>query len=147
MRILVSACLLGVNCRYNAKRIPASEAMARLAERHELIPFCPESYGGLATPREPSEIRDGRVYSRDGRDVTENFQRGAEEALALTRLLKCDCALLKEKSPSCGAGKIYDGTFSGKLIDGDGFAAAALKGAGCRVYGESEIDALLASAQ
>lgn len=143
MRILVSACLLGVNCRYDAKRIPVNEAVARLMEKHELIPFCPEAYGGLTTPREPSEIRDGRVWSRGGRDVTENFQRGAEEALALARLLRCDCALLKEKSPSCGAGKIYDGTFTGRLVEGNGFAAAALKGAGYRVCGESEIDGLL----
>ncbi|HWQ59025.1 MAG TPA: DUF523 domain-containing protein [Clostridia bacterium] len=143
MKILVSACLLGVNCRYNAKRIPVSAKMERLSQKHELVPFCPESYSGLATPREPSEIRNGRVYARDGRDVTENFARGAVEALALSQFLGCDCAVLKEKSPSCGSGKVYDGSFSGKLVDGDGFAAAALKRAGIPVYGESRLDELL----
>lgn len=137
MKILISACLLGVNCRYNAKKLEVSEEIARLMEKHALVPFCPEVYGGLATPREPSEIRGGRVYSRAGDDVTEAFRHGAEEGLALFRLMGCECAVLKERSPSCGAGKIYDGTFSGNLVEGDGFLAAILKREGIPVVGET----------
>ncbi len=143
MKILISACLLGVNCRYNAKKLEVSEEIARLMEKHALAPFCPEVYGGLATPREPSEIRGGRVYSRAGDDVTEAFRRGAEEGLALAKRMGCECAVLKERSPSCGAGKIYDGTFSGNLVDGDGFLAAILKREGIPVVGETRIGELL----
>lgn len=143
MNILVSACLFGVACRYDGKRIEIGGDILRLMERHTLIPFCPEVYGGLTTPREPSEIRDGRVYSRDGRDVTKSFLYGAEQALSLARLYGCTAAVLKARSPSCGSGRIYDGTFSGTLVDGDGFTAALLRSAGIAVYSEAELSALL----
>lgn len=143
MKLLVSACLIGVNCRYNAKKIDISADMQKLMEKHELIPFCPEVYGGLTTPRAPSEIRNGRVYSSEGADVTENFLRGAREALKLTRRMSCEAAVLKERSPSCGSGKIYDGTFSGIQVDGDGITAALLKKAGIPIFGETQLTRLL----
>ena len=143
MKILISACLLGVPCRYDGKSKPCPEA-EKLAATHTLIPFCPECIGGLPTPREPSEICGERVISRAGTDVTGEYRRGAEEALAMCRRLGCSCAVLKEKSPSCGHGKIYDGTFTGTLTDGDGITAALLSENGIPVYGESEIAALSA---
>ena len=144
MNVLVSACLMGFRCRYDGdtQRLACLDA---LRERHVLIPVCPEVMGGLPTPREPSEIRDGRVVSRDGRDVTEAFRRGAREAEKIARTCGCGCALLKERSPSCGLGKIYDGTFSGTLADGDGLCARLLADCGLRVIGESRAEELLAS--
>jgi len=141
MNILISACLLGLPCRYDGKAKPWPGA-EELKKRHTLIPFCPECCGGLPTPREPSEIRGSRVVSRTGCDVTDAYRRGAEEALAMCRMFACRCAVLKEKSPSCGCGKIYDGTFTGTLTDGDGITAALLKENGIRVYGESDVSAL-----
>ncbi|MBR4960373.1 MAG: diaminopimelate epimerase [Clostridia bacterium] len=146
MNILISACLLGVPCRYDGKSKPCPEA-AELAKVHTLIPFCPECFGGLPTPREPSEITDGRVVNRVGADVTGEYRRGAEEALKLCRMLGCGCAVLKEKSPSCGHGKIYDGTFTGTLTDGDGITAALLAENGIPVYGESDIPVLLSETE
>ena len=144
MNVLVSACLMGFRCRYDGgtQRLACLDA---LRERHVLIPVCPEVMGGLPTPREPSEIRDGRVVSRDGRDVTEAFRRGAREAEKIARTCGCGCALLKERSPSCGLGKVYDGTFSGTLTDGDGLCDRLLADCGLRVIGESRAEELLAS--
>lgn len=142
MNILISACLMGVGCRYNGERTEL-ERLGELMEKHTLIPVCPEVFGGMPTPREPSEIRDGRVYARSGRDVTGFFERGAEEALRLARLYRCTCAVLKERSPSCGRGRIYDGTFTGRLVSGDGVLAARFAAAGIAVIGESEIETLL----
>ena len=105
--------------------------------------MCPEQLGGLSTPRNPSERRGERVVMNDGRDVTAEYRRGAEEALRLARLYGCTAAVLKEKSPSCGCGRVYDGTFSGTLTDGDGVMAELLKENGIRVYGESELEKLL----
>lgn len=138
-KILISACLLGVCCRYDGQG-KANPAAVRLADRCTLIPVCPEQLGGLATPRPPAEIRDGRVVTRLGDDVTDAYRRGAEETLRLARLLHCETAVLKERSPSCGCGAIHDGTFSGGLTAGDGVTAALLKSAGLRVLGESEIE-------
>ncbi|MBR3740482.1 MAG: DUF523 domain-containing protein [Clostridia bacterium] len=125
MRILVSACLLGLCCRYDGQS-KQNDRVLCLAEKHELIPMCPEQMGGLPTPRPPAEIRDGRVINRLGQDVTAEYEKGAAEALRLYALLHCDCALLKARSPSCGAEEIYDGTFSGTLIPGQGIAAKLL---------------------
>ena len=141
MRMLVSACLLGFKCRYDGKSC-GKENVTALMEKHELIPFCPEIYGGLTTPRDPAEIRGDRVVNSKGRDVTAEYTKGAEEALRMAKLYGCDTALLKEKSPSCGSGKIYDGTFTGTLTDGWGIAARLLKEKGIRVLGESDIDKL-----
>lgn len=142
MNVLVSACLMGFRCRYDggAQRLACLDA---LRERHVLIPVCPEVMGGLPTPREPSEIRDGRVMSRDGRDVTLVFLRGAQEAARLAQACGCECALLKERSPSCGLGKVYDGTFTGTLTEGDGVCARLLTDRGVRVIGESGVEELL----
>ena len=142
MRLLISACLLGTCCRYDGAS-KAHRLAAALAQRYELVPVCPEQLGGLSTPRKPSERRGERVVMNDGRDVTAEYRRGAEEALRLARLYGCTAAALKEKSPSCGCGRVYDGTFSGTLTDGDGVTAELLKENGIKVYGESELEKLL----
>ena len=139
--ILVSACLLGVACRYDGKRKP-NEAVIALKEKYNIIPVCPEIMGGLPTPRLPSEIRGETVIMENGEDVTDKYSRGAEETLRLARLFGCGKAVLKEKSPSCGSGRIYDGTFSKTLTEGNGVTAGMLLANGIRVAGETEIDAL-----
>ena len=139
--ILVSACLLGVACRYDGKRKP-NEAVIALKEKYNLIPVCPEIMGGLPTPRLPSEIRGETVIMENGEDVTDKYSKGAEETLRLARLFGCGKAVLKEKSPSCGSGRIYDGTFSKTLTEGNGVTAGMLLANGIRVAGETEIDAM-----
>lgn len=141
MRILVSACLLGVACRYDGKSKPHPAVLA-LQTQHQLIPVCGEIFGGLPTPRTPAERVGDRVLTRDGRDVTAEYIRGAEEVLALARRMGCKVALLKERSPSCGTGEIYDGSFSRTLISGDGVTAALLQKNGIAVFGESRMDDL-----
>lgn len=143
---LVSACLLGERCRYDGSSKPNREVIL-LSKKEELIAVCPERLGGLDTPREPSEITGGdgndvlegraRVVSKDGKDVSENFVRGAHAVLEVAQKKGITEALLKSKSPSCGCGKIHDGTFSGKLKEGDGVTAALLKknGIGVVSYG------------
>ena len=138
MRILVSACLLGVCCRYDGQS-KACLAALELLKRHELIPICPEQLGGLPTPRPPAEIQGNRVINREGVDVTAQYQKGAEEAARLYQLFHCDCAVLKARSPSCGCGEIYDGSFSGTLISGDGITAQTLKRLGVRVLTEETL--------
>lgn len=142
MRLLISACLLGTCCRYDgaSKSHPLA---ARLAEKHTLIPVCPEQMGGLATPRPPAERQGDRIVAKTGEDVTAEYRRGAEEIWRLCQLFCCDGAVLKERSPSCGHGEIYDGTFSGTLIPGDGIAAEFLESHGIPVYGESQIEELM----
>ena len=139
--ILISACLLGVACRYDGLSKPLDrEIIEKLREQYHLIPVCPEVMGGLPTPRIPSEISsDGKVFRQDGVNVSENYIRGAKEALRLAEIFQCDTALMKEKSPSCGAGKIYDGSFSKTLTDGNGIAAELLQKNGIRIIGESKI--------
>ena len=143
MRILISACLLGVPCRYDGAAKP-HPLIPALAERHQLIPVCPEQLGGLPTPRPPAERRGSAVISRRGTDVTACYRRGAEAALLLGELLGYEAAILKERSPSCGKGEIYDGTFTGALTAGDGVTAELLAARGIPVYGESRIAELLA---
>lgn len=140
--LLISACLLGVACRYDGKSVKGVDAEA-LRDKYNLIPVCPEIYGGLPTPRTPSERQGEKTMMKDGRDVTENYKRGAEIAYQLCVEFDCKKALLKERSPSCGSGKIYDGSFTGTLIDGDGVTSEYLKGHGIEVFGESEVDKLL----
>ena len=141
MTVLVSACLLGCPCRYDGKSKPC-EAVLALMDKHTLIPVCPEQMGGLATPRPPAECQKGGVFTEAGTDVTVQYKRGAEEALRLAKLYGCACAILKERSPSCGSGEIYDGSFSRNLIAGDGVTAALLKANGIAVVGESEVGTL-----
>lgn len=141
-KLLVSACLLGENCKYSGGN-NFSPAVRSLAERFELIPVCPERLGGLPTPRTPSERVGDRVLNREGEDVTEAFRRGAERALEIARANGVTRAVLQERSPSCGSGSIYDGTFSGRLIPGDGVAAALLARNGVKIFSGSRIAALL----
>lgn len=138
MNILVSACLLGVQCRYDGTGV-LSEEIKHLMEEHTLIPVCPEIIGGLATPRDPAERIGDRVMTKNGADVTKNYKKGAMETLKLAQLYQCKCAILKERSPSCGCGRIYDGTFSRNLIDGNGMTAELLLENGIEVKGESKI--------
>ena len=109
----------------------------------QLVPVCPEQLGGLPTPREPAERTEGGVVTKTGADVSAQFQRGAEQALHLARIFGCKKAVLKERSPSCGAGEIYDGSFTGARVPGDGVTAQLLKANGIAVFGESEIETLL----
>ena len=143
-KILVSACLLGICCRYDGRGNP-NDAVLSLLNRDDitLIPVCPEQLGGLSTPRIPSERRGERVVNRAGEDVTSQFLRGAEEALRIAKLYGCQVAVLKERSPSCGCGRIYDGTFSRKLTDGDGVTAELLRREGIKVYGESQVTEMI----
>lgn len=141
-RMLISACLLGVDCRYDGGG-QALGMLEELLERFELIPVCPEQLGGLPTPRTPSERRGDRVVSRDALDVTDAFLRGARQACRLARIYGVKLALMKARSPSCGSGKIYDGSFSGRTIPGDGVAAEALKAMGVTVCSEEDLSTLL----
>lgn len=139
MNILVSACLLGVSCRYDGKSKP-DVRVQQLMTQHHLIPVCAEIFGGLPTPRKPAERQGDRVVTADGDDVTAAYQRGAEEVLRLARLHGAECAILKERSPSCGSGVIHNGRFDGGLTKGWGVTAELLRRNGIPVYGESEID-------
>jgi len=141
MKILVSACLLGASCRYDGKSKTYVQIDA-LKQQHTLIPFCPEIYGGLSTPRPAAERFGAQVINALGVDVTAQYQKGADEALRLAQLLAVDCAVLKSKSPSCGLGQIYNGTFSKTLIEGDGVTAALLKEY-FPIYTEENCDILL----
>ena len=134
--LLISACLVGYNCKYNGgnNALPP-EVLAALRERYRLIPVCPEAAGGLPTPRVPSERRGGRVVTRDGWDVTAAFRRGAEIAGKLAERTGARLALLKSGSPSCGSGMIYDGSFTGTLTPGDGVTAEYLKNKNLIIFG------------
>ena len=136
--VLISACLMGVRCRYDGGRKPL-DCLDKLMDQHVLIPVCPEVLGGLPTPRVPAERRGERVVTKDGGDVTAQYFRGAAEVLRLAQRLGCTVAVLKERSPSCGSGQIYDGSFTGTLTQGFGVAAESLRCAGIRVIGESQL--------
>lgn len=131
-KLLVSACLLGENCKYSGGN-NYSPAAAALAERYELIPVCPERMGGLPTPRVPAERVGDRVLTRDGADVTAAYRLGAEKALEIALAQGIRRAVLQERSPSCGCGAVYDGTFSGTLVPGDGVTAELLRAHGVEV--------------
>lgn len=141
-KLLISACLTGENCKYNGGNNYIA-AVVCLKDRYELISVCPEQDGGLPTPRESSERLGDKVVSRSGNDVTAQFTHGAQHALDTALKNGCTRALLKERSPSCGCGAIYDGSFTGTVIAGDGVTAALLKAHGITVYGESDINKLL----
>ncbi|MBU2104343.1 MAG: DUF523 domain-containing protein [Nanoarchaeota archaeon] len=135
---LVSACLAGIKCRWDSDARPCQKVI-NLVKEGKAIPICPEQLGGLPTPRIPSEQRGEKVFSENGEDVTSQFQKGAEEALKIARLVNCKEAILKSKSPSCGSGKTYDGTFSGKLINSDGVTAKLFKKNNIQVITENEL--------
>lgn len=142
MKILVSACLLGENCKYSGGN-NYCEKVAKLADKFEIVPVCPECFGGLKTPRTPSEIVDGKVMTKDGIDVTREFEDGAEKTLYIANECNVCYAILKERSPSCGFKQIYDGTFSGTLTYGNGVTADLLYNNGIRIFGENQVDDFL----
>lgn len=131
-KILVSACLLGLNCKYDGEN-NYSKDIDEFLKDYEVIPICPEIMGGLPIPRIAAERVDGRVVTKDGRDVTKEYIKGAKESLFLARKYNVKKALLKLRSPSCGYGKIYDGTFSHTIIDGNGVTAELLKQNGIEI--------------
>jgi len=135
---LVSACLAGKKCRWNGESRPCQKVID-LVKQGKAIPVCPEQLGGLITPRLPAEQNGNKVFTKEGEDVTLQFNKGAEEVLKIAKSINCCEAILKSKSPSCGSGKIYDGTFSGKLIKGDGVTAKLLKKNNIKVLTEEEI--------
>lgn len=149
MNILVSACLLGTNCKYSGGNNLTLKVL-ELFKEHNIIPVCPEELGGLPTPREPSEIQGGAgkevlegkslVLNIKGEDVTGQFVKGASEALNLAGKHSCTAAILKAQSPSCGCGIIYDGSFSGKLKEGNGVAAQLLLDNGIIVMTENDFE-------
>ena len=140
--LFVSACLLGVPCRYDgqSKKLSGIDA---LTEVFDWIPFCPECAGGLSTPRNPCEICHGKAVTKDGIDCTAQYQKGAKLAMLCAKDHRCRFALLKEKSPSCGKNLIYDGTFTKTLIAGTGITAQKLKENRIILFNENEIDLLL----
>ena len=148
-RILISACLLGAPVRYHGGSSRLDDArLQQWADEGRLVPVCPEVEGGLPTPRPPAEIRrseptpGGRVLvlTGQGRDVTEAYLAGARHAVELARQHGIRAAILKDRSPSCGSRAIYDGSFSGIRVPGEGVTTAALRAAGLRVFSETEID-------
>ncbi|MGF7441143.1 DUF523 domain-containing protein [Campylobacter concisus] len=140
-KILISACLVGINCKFNGENnLLNKDVLDEISKRFHLLFVCPEVYGGLSTPREPAEMKNGVVVCKfSGKDVSENFKNGAEICLRIAKLNGCKKAILKSKSPSCGSGQIYDGSFSKRLISGDGITAKLLKENEILVYSEDEI--------
>lgn len=146
--MIVSACLVGVNCKYNGENNDNDKVREYLKDKKYII-VCPEQLGGLTTPRKPSEInrldekevfsRNSKVINCEGEDVTENFIKGAEESLKIAKMFNCKKALLKEGSPSCGCNLIYDGTFTGKKISGMGVTATLFKENNIAVFSEKEL--------
>lgn len=139
MKIGVSACLLGVNCKYNGGN-NFSAKLEEYLEGHEVVPLCPEVMGGLSTPRVPAEMVEGEVMNREGRSVDEAFRKGAE--IALRRVLEegAELVILQSRSPSCGVKEVYDGSFSGKLIPGRGIFVARLDEAGIFAIDVEDVD-------
>ncbi len=137
-KIICSACLLGIACRYDGKS-KSNRKVIELLKKEILIPVCPEQLGGLTTPREPAEQRNGKVITASGKDITKYFQKGTKEVLKIAKMFGAKEAILKQRSPSCGNGQIYDGTFSKKVIKGDGITARLLKKNGIKVLSEEDL--------
>lgn len=141
MKIAVSACLLGYNCKYNGGN-NYNQRIIELEGKYELVPICPECFGGLTTPRFPSEIINKenviKVISKEGKDVTMNFIEGARIAYNIIEKNNIKYAILKSNSPSCGVGKIYDGSFTGKIVDGDGVTSKLFKEKGIVLFTEND---------
>ncbi len=142
MKILVSACLLGENCKYSGGN-NYNQAVCDFARGHQVVPVCPEVLGGLPTPRCPAEIVQGVVTNKEGINVDREFRAGAAKALAIAKENGVELAILQSRSPSCGVKEIYDGTFSGCLINGNGITSDLLLKNGVKVINESELDAWL----
>ncbi len=135
---ICSACLLGIKCRYDG-RAKTNAKVVNLSRQEVLIPVCPEQLGGLSTPREAAEQKGKKIFTKSGEDVSKNFINGAQQFLKIAKLYNIKEAILKQGSPSCGCGRVYDGTFSGKMIKGDGVTAALLKKSGVRVVSEEDL--------
>lgn len=138
MKILVSACLLGKNCKYNGGN-NLNQGVLDFIEGHEVIGVCPEQLGGLSTPRLPAEMVEGVVTNKEGVSVDNEFRKGAQEALAVALENKVDLAILQSRSPSCGVKEIYDGSFSGKKIKGQGVFAKLLSARGIKVLDAEDV--------
>lgn len=136
-KVLVSACILGANCKYNGENNFNAEIVELLKGR-EIVSVCPEALAGAGTPRPPAEIREGKVYDIYGRDVDELYRKGTERVLEAFAPEDIVCAILQPRSPTCGVREIYDGTFTGKLIEGRGIFACALADKGIPVYDVSD---------
>lgn len=143
--MLISACLIGIPCRYDGKSKQKVDGVIldELKKKYSLVPVCPEIYGGLPTPRTGSERVGERVIMADGTDVTENFERGAKATLAIAKACSCSLAILKERSPSCGKSEIYDGSFTNTLKKGRGVTAELLSENGISVFSEDEVELIL----
>ena len=144
MNILVSHCFLGVLCRYDGASRLDRQIIELHRAGHNLVPVCPELLGGLDVPRSPAEIQpDGRVVTQDGEDVTAAYRAGAERAVEIAKEKGCTAAILKARSPSCGSGEVYDGTFTHTITSGWGIAARLLDEAGLEVTDEDHLQAWL----
>ena len=141
-KILISACLVGDKTRYDGKG-NYHPLVKELLEKYELVPFCSEVEGGLSIPRTPSEIKGDRVINKSGKDVTRNYQAGAEKALNICKYLDIKIAILKDGSPACGVHQIHDGNLTGRKIKGMGITASLLSKNGIKVISEDEIQTLL----
>jgi len=141
-KIIISSCLLGNNCKYNGLN-NYNSLVEELKKYYELIPICPEVFGGLNIPRDPSEIKGDMVISKNNKDVTNEFYLGANIALDIAKKNNIKIAILKEGSPSCGNNYIYDGTFTKTKINGSGITARLFKDNNIKIYTENEIDELL----
>ena len=137
-KVIVSACLLGENCKYNGKNNKNDKVLEFIKDK-QVIPICPEVFGGLSTPRVPSEIKGNTVVNKDGIDVTKYFIDGANKTLSIAKKYNVKKAILKQKSPSCGYGKIYDGNFNGKIIDGYGITAKLLNNNNIDIITEEDL--------
>lgn len=141
-RIMVSACIAGIRCRYDGTAVWL-DFLDTIKGKVCLIPVCPEVYGGMPTPRQPGERKGGKIYDRSGEDVTNRYTQGAADVAALAQRLGVDAAILKERSPSCGSGRIYDGSFTSTLIDGDGVLAELLIARGIKVFDTTQYEQIL----
>ncbi|MBR0129538.1 MAG: DUF523 domain-containing protein [Neisseriaceae bacterium] len=139
MKIMVSACLAGENCKYNGGN-NRNEKVIRLMAEHEVITVCPEQMGGLPTPRVPSEIRDGVVTAKDGRIVDDAFRAGAAKCLEIALRERPELVVLQSRSPSCGMNQRYDGSFSGKLVNAPGVTAQLLLENGFRCVDVEDLE-------
>lgn len=142
MKVLISACLLGENCKYNGGNNYNSD-VAEFAKNKEVLAICPELMAGMGCPRTPIEIVNGVLADRDGNNVDAAMREVIEKAMETIRKEDIQCAVLQSRSPTCGVNQIYDGSFSGKLIDGSGLFAQALKDAGYQVIDAEDIEKYL----
>ncbi len=141
-KVLISSCLLGENVKYDGTNnsITQNQFIKKLQKLNLIVSICPEVEGGLPTPRVPVEIQNNRAINKKGEDKTKEFKLGANKTLEIALQNDIEMAIMKSKSPSCGAGQIYDGTFLKKLINGDGISTALLKDKGIKIFGEGELE-------